>query len=745
MNRKDKAFLKRISAELKRDAESIVLPDSLSTESIAELIKNNAGAVSPDEIYTAAAPDKGFKVLATPARKVLATAAVFVLIVASALVYRNLDRPVLGPEQSSEAGAQESGADTGNSETDIHASGGQTDGNKGDSDKKDPENKQGESAAEKYQIKVDGVKTASSYDEIENKIKKAYKKANSPGLFTNFFGLFATKNAVSDEGAPGNIAEESRSLGSTPGFGKTNEQVEGVSEADIIKNDGRYLYIFSNKGVQIVDTQDNSLKKTALIKLNDLIKANTSGESGSVYSYSKAFNDGYYGSDVRELYVLNNRLAAITSIYEPDYRENNSSTGKSVTKVTVFDISDKAAPKELLSYSQDGYYVSSRIYNGRLSLVTEYGIAYYGNDALLEETAVPKTDVNGASGRIAPDSILIPEDAPTTNYLVVGLIDKLEKGSKIDTKAVLGGAANIYSSGDNLLAARSIYSNEIAANIFNFGTTSMTTNSGKSEILAFSLKDGKVSLTARGLVDGTLLNQFSMDESNGYYRIATTDSKGNNVFVLDKELNVKGSVTGFAPGEQIKSVRFMGNTAYVVTFVQTDPLFVIDMSDPAKPVIRGELKIPGFSQYLHPIGNNLIIGIGRGGTETGVNNDAKISLFDVSDPTTPREIDAVSLKYSYIDTNHKAFLSVPERNMYVIPLRRALINGDVYYREIPGLTAFSVENRKIVIKDTYTFEETGSMIRGTYIGNVIFAIDPYYGVWAVNMDSKELIDNVIFN
>ena len=372
MNRKDKAFLKRISAELKRDAESIVLPDSLSTESIAELIKNNAGAVSPDEIYTAAAPDKGFKVLATPARKVLATAAVFVLIVASALVYRNLDRPVLGPEQSSEAGAQESGADTGNSETDIHASGGQTDGNKGDSDKKDPENKQGESAAEKYQIKVDGVKTASSYDEIENKIKKAYKKANSPGLFTNFFGLFATKNAVSDEGAPGNIAEESRSLGSTPGFGKTNEQVEGVSEADIIKNDGRYLYIFSNKGVQIVDTQDNSLKKTALIKLNDLIKANTSGESGSVYSYSKAFNDGYYGSDVRELYVLNNRLAAITSIYEPDYRENNSSTGKSVTKVTVFDISDKAAPKELLSYSQDGYYVSSRIYNGRLSLVIRH-------------------------------------------------------------------------------------------------------------------------------------------------------------------------------------------------------------------------------------------------------------------------------------------------------------------------------------------------------------------------------------
>jgi uncharacterized secreted protein with C-terminal beta-propeller domain len=174
---------------------------------------------------------------------------------------------------------------------------------------------------------------------------------------------------------------------------------------------------------------------------------------------------------------------------------------------------------------------------------------------------------------------------------------------------------------------------------------------------------------ARGEIRGWLLNQFSMDENDGYLRVATTTSWSepkNGVYVLDSDLQIVGALEGLAPTERIYSARFMGDTLYLVTFRQIDPFFVIDLRDPISPKVLGELKIPGFSSYLHPVDDSHVLGIGS------ENNSVKISLYDVTDPTNPVEQSkylAPGWSSSTAQWDHKAFLFDRERNLLVIPMQ----------------------------------------------------------------------------
>jgi uncharacterized secreted protein with C-terminal beta-propeller domain len=173
---------------------------------------------------------------------------------------------------------------------------------------------------------------------------------------------------------------------------------------------------------------------------------------------------------------------------------------------------------------------------------------------------------------------------------------------------------------------------------------------------------------ARGEFRGWLLNQFSMDEKDGYLRVATTTSWSepkNGVYVLDSDLAVVGALEGLAPTERIYSARFLGDTLYLVTFRQIDPFFVIDLSKPVSPRVLGELKIPGFSSYLHPLDDTHVIGIGS------ENSTVKISLYNVTDPTNPVEQSkylAPGGSWSMAQSDHKAFLFDRERNLLVIPM-----------------------------------------------------------------------------
>jgi len=189
-------------------------------------------------------------------------------------------------------------------------------------------------------------------------------------------------------------------------------------------------------------------------------------------------------------------------------------------------------------------------------------------------------------------------------------------------------------------------------------------------------------------VPGTTLNQFSMDEASGFFRIATTlgevsregSSATNNVYILTPDMKVAGKLEGLAPGEKIYSVRFLGNRGYLVTFKKVDPLFVIDLADPAAPRVLGELKIPGFSDYLHPYDETHVIGVGKNTVEAGpeeAGNFAwyqgmKLAIFDVSDVANPKEMHKVEIgdrgTDSYALEDHKAFLFDREKNLLVLPV-----------------------------------------------------------------------------
>lgn len=198
------------------------------------------------------------------------------------------------------------------------------------------------------------------------------------------------------------------------------------------------------------------------------------------------------------------------------------------------------------------------------------------------------------------------------------------------------------------------------------------------------VNDGKIDIDANGKAPGSILNQFSMDEYDNVFRIGTTLSarwsriekerteSSNNVYAFDENLKMLGKIEEIAEGERIYSTRFIGERLYMVTFKQIDPFFVIDLSNPAKPKSLGELKIPGFSRYLHPYDKNTIIGIGRDTTEQGAQRGLKISLFDVSDVSDPKEIAKYvsSDRYSQstAEWEHKAFLFSKEKNLLVIPV-----------------------------------------------------------------------------
>jgi uncharacterized secreted protein with C-terminal beta-propeller domain len=177
----------------------------------------------------------------------------------------------------------------------------------------------------------------------------------------------------------------------------------------------------------------------------------------------------------------------------------------------------------------------------------------------------------------------------------------------------------------------------------------------------------KVSLDLRplstGEVPGRLLNQFSLDEYNGYLRVATTVSDTNDLYILNGNLKIVGKILDYGESERIYAVRFIGDKGYIVTFRQTDPLFVMDLSNPTKPEIKGELKIPGYSSYLHPISNDLLLGVGKEGAYV------KISLFDVSNPENPVEKDKYTLKeyWSDILNTHHAFLLDSKHEVFFLP------------------------------------------------------------------------------
>lgn len=344
------------------------------------------------------------------------------------------------------------------------------------------------------------------------------------------------------------------------------------------------------------------------------------------------------------------------------------------TSITAVNINDISEPIEneyyMMSSSQNMYVSENNIYITYTKYISEYQLEL----EVMKEIVYPRLS--------ATDRERVDKIEATENYILTPE-EKLAKISMIIERFGQSLSGEEQTALERELEAKMKQKYEdIAAELEKTVIHKIAINDGVKS------GDGRLEYETQGEVTGQVLNQFSMDESEGYFRIATTknrawsrfeketDESYSNLFVLDGGLKPVGALTKLASGERIYSVRFMQNRAYMVTFKQTDPLFVIDLENPKNPRVLGELKIPGFSNYLHPYDEKTLIGIGKDTAENewgGVTTKGlKLSLFDVADVANPKEVDTLVLGDAGSDSialnDHKAFLFSREKNLLVLPV-----------------------------------------------------------------------------
>ena len=536
-------------------------------------------------------------------------------------------------------------------------------------------------------------------------------------------------------------------------YSETNNQVEGVDEADIIKTDGNYIYTISGKNLYIIKAYP--------------------GKDSKITS-SLMFND-----TPQNIFINGNKLVVFgiedTKIFDDvlTYRTRNR-----MTFFKIFDITDKTKPSLIKSLHIEGSYVDARLLNNEVyfivkntpSFIEPYPRPIYVEGSVLKENVkqVPLKNIH-----------YIPFEYSSPELVTIYEID-VNKGSVIDSEAMtVEGFPIIYMSNNNLYLVSSQYISEwklrqdilkeLLRPELTIGEQDLISriNSIDDDILSVQEKNSKITnvyyhhldflnetasdlfnkrlddklkqyleelhyldftiitklsiggdlkLVASNKFPGHILNQFSLDEYNGYLRLSTTiprrwssisDEQTNSqnvVFVLDDKLSVVGSLYDLAKNEQIYSNRFIKDRLYMVTYRQVDPFFVIDLSRPKKPEVLGLLKIPGFSKYLHPYDDNHIIGLGQDTSSTGRRTGLKISLFDVTDVNNPIESAHFVTSENYASSTafyeHKAFLFSKEKSLLVIPAfnKNYHWDDDDYEQTYNGAFVFNINKTSINLR-----------------------------------------------
>lgn len=478
----------------------------------------------------------------------------------------------------------------------------------------------------------------------------------------------------------------------TDDYSKTNIQVEGVDEADTVKTDGKYIYYLVDNTLTITNVENPS-------KMIGTANITFENENDEDFSPQEIFLNGNKVIVIGTRYEYKRRPDADIDYIYPTYY-------KSFTSAKVYNVENKEKPTLERTVEVEGNYLSSRMIGDNIYLTSnKYIYSYlckkYKAMELNEDDFKPQyidTQTGEEVKCVNFDCIYYIPEFEDTSYLNIVAFN-VNKDEPANIESYLGAGNTIYSSTDNLYVTKLKYD-------YNDETKKSNTT---TQIYKFSLKDATCTFEKTGEVPGSVLNQFSMDECNGYFRIATTDrtswnseSNTNNLYVLNENLETIGKIEGLAKGERIYSVRFMGNRAYMVTFVETDPLFVLDLADPTNPTVLGELKIPGYSKYLHPYDETHLIGIGEdtevvnyGYGDRVVTNGMKMAMFDVTDPNNPQELYNVKIgekgTYSELLYNHKALLFSKEKNIIAFPIS---ITEDDYKVTFQGAIVYGVSLEK---------------------------------------------------
>jgi len=520
-------------------------------------------------------------------------------------------------------------------------------------------------------------------------------------------------------------------------FSTTNTQEKTVDEGDIIKTDGTYIYKmiskfnndtgYNDRKLTITETDDGNLKLLSTIDLSTLIKNN---------------NDIFM--EFHEFYLYKDYILVMYT--KTDYSKDNNTTE---TCITIYNIKDKEKPKQLKTLTQSGWYESSRISDGYL-----YTISNFHETNL--DTKTPYTNyIPSINGRtVECKDIYYPRDIFMQTTYVVTSVNLSHPQDFTDTKAIPTNGGDVYVSDSSIYFYATLYRKVT-----------------QTEIIKLDYKKGKLTPGENAIIAGYLYGSFALSEYNDYLRIVATipannisllreevainwvgeataksandslsDSTTNDIatediritedvnvlYILDRNMKLKGKISGIAPGETIYSARFMGDIGYFVTFRNMDPLFSVDLSDPENPKILGQLKIPGFSNYLHPYGDGLLFGLGEEyDPKTMEYLGLKLSMFDISNPTDVTEQDKYIIEnssYSEVQYNHKALMIDAKKNLFGFVYagqNETNYNYTYYfvtytYDEQEGF----IETARYEVNSSQ--EEQPEMVRGIYIGDYLY-------------------------
>ena len=530
---------------------------------------------------------------------------------------------------------------------------------------------------------------------------------------------------------------------STQDYTTTNIQEENVDEADIVKTDGKRIYSVAEYEVIITDITDpNQMYVASKISL----------EEESIIPH--------------DLYVNDDKLIVFANKYEGTVITSTGIIMEDVAKypqndktvMLVYDLTNVQEPKEIRRIEIEGNLVSSRMIGENVYFVVNKNISLGGiinseRTSLDENEYKPKyvdTLESNDTKKIEFNDIAYFENPDTANYLILAGVN-IKNNEEADIKAFLGAGDTVYCSEKNIY---------IIKNIIQYDEETREIHNNRTQILKFALDNGKVNYKADGEVEGYINNQFSIDESNGYLRIAVTvgnwavltNDTTNTLYVLNEELDEVGRLEGLAQGEKIYSVRYVDNLAYIVTFKEVDPLFVIDLSNPTMPILLGELKIPGYSTYLHPYDETHVIGIGYDVTANGNRtNGIKMSMFDISDMNNPKELFSIKVGGNYTDSevtyNHKALYFSKEKNLIGFPIID--YDGVNEYKaqlyEIDLESGFKlrgeVEHKSEKNDDKFGYKN--KILRILSVGDVLYSVSENQ-VKASNISSLEQINRLFF-
>lgn len=542
---------------------------------------------------------------------------------------------------------------------------------------------------------------------------------------------------------------------STKEYSTTNIQVENVDEADITKTDGDYIYSLSEDKVIITDVKDETQIK--------IVAEIDSKNSNTIPSDLILYHD--------KLIVISEEMKTTSSYY---YSYNNSNT----TMVSVYDISNKEQPKEIKNYQLEQPYYTSRCINGRLYVISS-GYLKEENDEIVTYYYEDGKQIDpGYKG------IKRIKGIDTTDQTILSMLDLNNMDESVKVNSYLMDVQNAYVSENNIYLLEEKYEGSYTSapkisSIFGFyGILGAFVDDNEYDYGTYTyiykfnlLEDGSIQYDKKAKEKGQTINQFSIDEYEGNLRVALYNNEGSRIVIFNNEMEKIGETEKLAEGEKMYSSRFLGNKAYLVTYKTVDPLFVVDLSNPEEPQVLGELKIPGYSTYLHPYDENHLIGIGMQ-TEEKIYRDSsgrvtstaavitgmKMALFDVTDVNNPIQIsDTIigdSRTTSAILTNHKALLFSKEKQLLAIPVNNytedfeiesssdeyeSMVKSYTNYKKQYVSEGYFVYNINLTdgftLKGTITHEKTKSkysyynasrLLRGLYIDDNLYTVSEDY-------------------